>query len=449
MFPKNDNNIKVRDTILTINVVEKELVRAVKLQSKALKRTLYGLALVNKNYADLPDRPKDTTGLFEEIVCDFDNPDELQRILKPYSDRLLAATCRYEEAIQDFGKVIPFLPSYLPLPSPDALLGATEKPVMRDRLKDYDSTLVPRYQYMEKNDLPNLSELVKDFNYPVIIKPSGLAKALFVTRCNSLQELQERLEYTFLVINQAYEREQYPGKPALLVEEMMQGQMYSVDAYVTQEAEILCLPPIKVITAHSLGLPGFYGCQCLTTDLEEDEVQGAFTASKGAIRALNLTSTTTHIELFRTPEGWKIIEIAARIGGHRDYLYREAYGIEHFYNDLSLRMGKRPEMPTKQIGYAVALNIYAEQEGYIESITGLEQAREISSVVYLACHAEKGDIALFANNGGDAVIDGVLSNKDQKQLQKDIVAVQSLIKINVRKKERKARKNDYAVVQQL
>lgn len=437
--------MKNQDTILTINVVERELVQAVKMQSKSLKRTLRGLVLVNKNYAKQPNRPQDTTGLFEEIICDFDNPAELQKVLEPHKDRLLAVTCRYEEAIQDFGKVIPFLPKQLHTPSPISLLWATEKPLMRNRLKDYDSNLVPRYQYMEKDDLPNLTELVKDFHYPVIVKPSGLAKSLLVERCDTLQELKKCLAYTFNVINHAYAREQYPGKPAVLVEEMMQGEMYSVDAYVAHTGEVLCLPPIKVITAHSLGLPGFYGCQCITTYLEEEETQKAFAASKAAIRALNLRSTTTHIELFRTSQGWKIIEIAARIGGHRDYLYREGYDVEHFYNDLSIRMGKKPQMPTKQVGHSAALNIYAEDEGYIESITGLEQARELPSVIYLTSHAEKGDIALFANNGGDAIIDGMLSNKDPKQLQKDITTVRNIIKITIKRKEYKTRKSGYTV----
>ena len=145
------------------------------MHSKALKRPLRGLALINKNYANLSGRPQDTTGLFEEVICDFDNPAELQNS-KPYKDRLLAATCRYEEAIQDFGKVIPFLPKHLHTPTPTSLLWATEKPLMRDRLKEYDSNLVPRYQYMEKDDLPQLAELVKDFHFPVIVKPSGRQK---------------------------------------------------------------------------------------------------------------------------------------------------------------------------------------------------------------------------------------------------------------------------------
>lgn len=428
-----------RDTILTINVVEKELVRAVNMHSKTLKKNLKGLVLVNKNYVHQPGRPKDTTGLFQEIICDFDNPDELQTILKPYSDRLLAATCRYEEAIQDFGKVIPFLP-YIHTPSPASLLWSTEKPLMRDRLRNYNHALVPRYEYIEETDLPRLFEMVKNFHYPVIIKPSGLSKALLVSRCDTPQELKKRLSYTFRIINHAYAREQYPGKPGILIEEMIQGDMYSVDAYITPDGEIFCLPPVAVITAHSLGLPGFYGYQRnTTTNLEKNEVEAAFTACREAIKALNLSSTTAHIELFHTSQGWKIIEVAARIGGYRDALYREAYGIEHFYNDLRIRMGKKPKISRKQIAHAAALNIYANDEGYINTIVGIEEAKKIPSVISLSLNASKGDIALFSHSGGDPLITVILSNTDDNELRKDIAIVRALIKITVKRTQ-----NDYS-----
>ncbi len=437
-----------KDTILTINVVEKELVRAVKLLSKETKQPLQGLVLINKSYAVQPDRPIDTTGLFKEIICDFDNPDELQTVLKPYTERLLAATCRYEEAVQDFGKVIPFLPPHLHTPSPTSLLWATEKPLMRDRLKNYDINLVPRYQYMEEEDLSKLTELVKDFQFPVIVKPSGLARAVLVSRCNTLQELKNRLKYTFRIINHAYARAQYPGKPGVLVEEMIQGDMYSVDAYVSRDGEIFCLPPVKVITAHAMGLPGFYGVQRLTkTDLDEKDIQAAFAASQAAVKALNLSSTTSHIELFHTSQGWKIIELAARIGGLRDDLYREAYGIEHFYNDLTVRMGKKPQMPGKPISHAAAVCIYAEDEGYITSIVGIEEAKKIPSVISLSVDAEEGDIALFSQNGGYALISIILNNQDPQKLQKDIAAVRNLIKINVRKtKKDQAKENTFTLI---
>ncbi len=423
-----------RDTILTINVVEPALVRAVNMHSKAMGKDLKGVVLVHSGYADHPNRPKDTTGLFKEVISDFDKPDELQSALKPYADRLLAVTCRYEEAIQPFGKVIPFLP-YINTPSESALKWSTEKPLMRDRLKNYDPSLVPKYQYVEEKDIPRVRSLVEGFAFPVIIKPSGLSKALLVSLCKNEDELEDRLLHTFEVIHDVYARDQYPGKPAVLVEEMMQGDMYSVDAYVTKEGEISCLPLVRVVTAHFLGLPGFYGYHRIApvpTELPQKEVEAAFAAAKAAIRALNLSATTAHVELFHTPHGWKIIEVAARIGGYRDILYREAYGIEHFYNDLAVRMGMKPKMPGKPIGNAAVLNIYAEKEGFIESIEGLDEARQLDSVVFLEEHAGPGDVALFASNGGDLIVDGILSNKDPKQLQNDLARVRKLVKINLR-----------------
>jgi hypothetical protein len=421
-----------RDTILTINVVEPGLVRAVKLHSQTMGKELKGLVLVHTDYADQPGRPKDTSGLFKEIICNFDNPDELQTVLKPYQDKLLAVTCRYEEAIQPFRQVIPFLP-YIHTPSPSALLWSTEKPLMRDRLSNYDKNLTPKYQYMEMEDVPKLHELIKDFEFPVIVKPSGLSKALLVTRCDTLQELEDCLDRTFKIIQGVYSREQYPGKPGLLVEEMMQGEMYSVDAYVSYDGKISCLPLVKVITAHSVGLPGFYGYERITpVNLSIEDIESAFTACRSAIRALNLSSTTTHIELFRTENGWKIIELAARIGGYRDLLYRKVYGVEHFYNDLAIRMGMEPKMPGDPVAHAVVLNMYADEEGRIESIKGIEEARQLKSIVYLEPHAEADDFALFAANGGNPLVDGVLSNEDPKQLRADVDKVRELVKINVK-----------------
>jgi biotin carboxylase len=345
--------------------------------------------------------------------------------------------------MQPFGQVIPFLP-YIHTPSTAALLWSTEKPLMRDRLYNYDKRLVPKYQYMEVQDLPKLQQLTKGFKFPVIVKPSGLSKALLVTRCDSPQELKDCLAHTFQIIRNVYAREQYPGQPSVLVEEMMQGDMYSTDAYVTHDGQISCLPLVKVTTAHSVGLPGFYGYErSLPTGLSKAETAAAFKASRAAIKALNLSATTAHIELFHTADGWKIVELAARIGGYRDALYREAYGIEHFYNDLAIRMGQAPKLPGKPIAHAAVLNIYADLEGYIEAIEGLDEARQLPSVVWLNSHAQANDIALFASNGGNPLVDGILSNKDPGQLQKDISKVRELIKIKIKASKAAAGQSDF------
>jgi biotin carboxylase len=422
----------VKDTILTVNVVEPGLVRAVRLHSERLGKPLKGVVLVHKDYANQPGRPRDKTGLFKEIVCDFNNPNELQRAVRPYADNILAATCRVEETVQFFGKVLPFLP-YIHKPSESALSWSTEKPLMRDFLRNYDGSLVPQYQYMEASDVQRADKLIKDFAFPLIIKPAGLSKALLVTRNEDMKELRANLARTFDVINDVYQRLQSPGKPGVLVEEMMQGDMYSIDSYVSHDGRIWHLPPAKVITSHSLGLPGFYGYDTLLpSGLTEKETEVAFAAASAAIKALNLSTTTAHIELFHTRNGWKIIEIAARIGGFRDTLYREAYGIEHFYNDLAIHMGQEPDIPRELLRYTQAINIYAATEGRITSIEGIEEARELPGMAEIDVKIPPGELALFVTEGGDPVVKAVISNEDPKQLEKDARRVRELVRINVR-----------------
>ncbi|HEY8998745.1 MAG TPA: ATP-grasp domain-containing protein [Candidatus Saccharimonadales bacterium] len=423
----------MKDIVLSIDVVEPGLVNAVHLLSKELGRPLRGIILVHKDFVDYPGRPVDTTGLFEEIIVDFDDSDELQKVIKPFMDQILVVTTRYEDAIHHFSQLVPFVP-YVNTPTESSLIWSTEKPLMRDRLKAYDENLVPKYQRVESKDLAHWEELVKGFSYPVIVKPGSLWSSFLVTRCENKQELGECLESTFKIIEEVYGRLRRVTQPEVLIEEFMVGDMYSVDAYVSQEGIIECLPPIQVLTAESVGLPGLYGYRCIVpTKLSEEEVGKAHAAAKASVRALNLRATTAHIELFRTKDGWKIIELGARIGGYREDLYREAYGVEHHYNDLANRAGIKPKISHEVVRHARAENIYADEEGIIEAIEGLEEARELESAVYVKSHVEPGTMALSAGNGGDLIVDAILSNANLEQLEEDVAKLRTLIKIKVHK----------------
>jgi biotin carboxylase len=422
-----------KDIVISIGVVEPGLVHAVKLLREELGQPLKCIVLVDKAFANYPNRPMDTTGLFEEIVVDFNDADALQQIIKPLSERILLVTTRYEPAIGDLRKLIPFVP-YVQTPTETSLLWASEKPLMRDRLKTYDEKLVPKYERIGEKDLPRWQEVTENLTYPVIVKPASLWSSLLVTRCENEQDLGDCLEMTFRVIREIYDREVRSVEPLVLVEEIMEGDMYSTDAYVSASGEIECLPPVQVLTAASVGLDGLYGYRCIVpTSLSETEVTKAFDAAKASIRALNLRSTTAHVEMFQTKDGWKIIELGARIGGYREGLYREAYGIEHHYNDLLNRIGMPTKIARAVVRHARAENILSEEEGIIEAIEGLDEASELESVISIEAHAKPGDIALTASNGGDLIVDALLSNADLQKLEADVAALRKLIKIKVRR----------------
>jgi hypothetical protein len=218
------------------------------------------------------------------------------------------------------------------------------------------------------------------------------------------------------------------------VEEMIQGDMYSVDAYVGPTGNISCLPPIKVITSHSLGMPGFYAYRTIVPapDLTADDVAAANATCISAIKALNLSSSTAHIELYKTTAGWKIIEVGPRMGGCREYLYRGSYGVEHYQNDLAIRLGSDVTIPTDIIGYASGMSIYADNEGIIEAIDGIEEVKSMDSIIYFSNKIPVGGMAHSSSNGGTSVIAAVVTGKDLAELDANFAKVRQLITIHTK-----------------
>jgi hypothetical protein len=96
-------------------------------------------------------------------------------------------------------------------------------------------------------------------------------------------------------------------------------------------------------------------------------------------------------------------------------------------------MGMQPKMHGDPISNANGFQIYADEEGVIESIEGVEEAMQLESTVWMHMLAKPGDRAEFADKGGNTIVDGVLSNKDPEQLARDLARVRELVKINVKK----------------
>ena len=94
---------------------------------------------VKFKYFLMTDRPaanqkeKEVHQDFDQVlICNFDSEKSITEALRPYKDRLLAATCRSEAMIPFFQKVIPHIP-YLRTPTTQSLEWSTNKIKMRRR----------------------------------------------------------------------------------------------------------------------------------------------------------------------------------------------------------------------------------------------------------------------------------------------------------------------------
>ena len=169
------------------------------------------------------------------------------------------------------------------------------------------------------------------------------------------------------------------------------------------------------------------------TTLRTKSKEKAQDAAEKAVHALGLRSTTVHIELIRTEEGWKIIEIGPRIGGFRHNMYELSYGINHAANDIMIRIPRKPKIQRKVLGHTAVFKIYPKEPGIIKTMTGIKKIQELKSFYQIKVNKQVGDKAISAANGGKSAFNLTLFNEDRSKLLADIRRMEQAIKITTKK----------------
>lgn len=418
-------------TIIAVDRAEARLGESVRMLEKMYNLETKRVLLVNNAFRNSPAYKGNETGdYFKEIVCDFSSKDELTDALKPYVNDEVIFNCRMEESFKDYQRLFSFFPK-AKVQSKRALENSTEKSKMRRAMVDKYPEISPKFIRIEQ--LADFNEgSIASFKYPVMVKPNGLYSSFLVQKCSSYEEVKAAVELSFREMAAVYERTYGNGQPSLVIEEFMEGQMYSIDAYVGPAGEIWCLPLIRVITAAELGLDGYYSYRHIVpVDLTKDEIAEAESCARKAVDAVDLKISSVHVEMYKTQDGWKIIELAPRSGGYRQDLYYQAYGIEHYLNDLLIHYGKEPDITPKWHKHAAGFNIFADTEGVIKAIHGVEEAKKCQSVVKIGLYAKPGNKAVFNSKGGDFLVDGILSNEDPEQLEADMKRIRELVRFDV------------------
>ncbi|MBP9667357.1 ATP-grasp domain-containing protein [Candidatus Saccharibacteria bacterium] len=362
----------------------------------------------------------------------FDSPLAIRMALKKYGDRLLAITCQYENAIPYFEKIVPHVP-YLDTPTQSSLDWSTDKIMMRKMLQSYDKTLTPKFTVVKDMSEDAISKIEKKVGYPLVIKPSGLAQSLLVSVAYDKNDLVQNLTKTLKAIEKTYKSRMGRGSPRILVEQLMDGGMYSIDVYVNGRGNTYTTPPVHVKTGRAVGFDDFFGYQRLTpTRLLKTHIDDANQAAIKAVKALGLRSTTAHVELIRTNDrSWKIIELAPRMGGYRHPMYMHSFGINHILNDILIRVPQKPIIHKKARGYTAVFNIYAKKEGKLSSITGIPKVKKLNSFKSITIDKLPSDDLKFAKNGGTPVIVLTLFNTIRSDLMADIRRMEAGLVINV------------------
>lgn len=425
-----------KDTIAFVMGLRATAVDEIRAYEKRIGKEFNILYIQDAKY---PISPK-ISGYDELLVIDFSSPVKIEESLLPYHDRLLAITCTNDDNIARFAKIIPNVP-YLRTPTSESLTWATDKFEMRRRFRVYDSTITPRFTQVKENTKEERDRAIAKVGFPLIIKPTNLGGSLFVDVCYHEEELKKALTNGFRKLKTAYKNDKRLETPRIIVEQYIDGDMYSIDSYVNSRGEVYHCPLVRVKTGRDIGHKDFFGyLQITPTVLKTETIDKAKDVAEKAIHALGLRSCSAHTELIKVDTDWKVVEVGPRIGGARDTLYNLSCDIEHSLNDIKIRIPEKPIIPKKCKGYAAYMKWFAHKEGVIREMKGIKKIEQLESFHRISVLKKVGDKAVFASNGGRAVFILYLYNEDRSGLLADIRRIEQMVEVKVTRNVKKIEK---------
>jgi hypothetical protein len=395
--------------LLVINYASRGLISAVRqLRTQPNFKNLGLLVITNKaKYmsADDVDLP------LKVIKTNFQ--ERLGAELEQYSDKIAGVICRGDRNIQYLRKVVPLLSGNVHSASEESLKISTDKQLMRQVFADNYPEISPKF--IEVHSPAESEEIEKRVGLPVILKPANLASSLLIRACYSSAQLESSLKDMFAHIEEVYAGEGRTERPKIIAEQLLEGDFYSIDVYILNNELFYC-PPVRYVPASQIGVDDFFLYKrFMPSGLSEEEIIQANAATKKAIKSVGLDYSSAHVELIRTSDGWKIIELGPRIGRFRHVMYQQAYGINHILNDVKIHLGLKPALNTELEKHCAAYSLYPYKEGILSKIEGLDYLKKQPEIMNLKISTQLGISCQFAKNGGHAVGEFIVVSKDKQR----------------------------------
>ena len=257
----------------------------------------------------------------------------------------------------------------LPAISESAAFRATDKFAMREALF---SAGVPVPLFFAVRTYVEYQQVVAQLGAPCwIIKPadSSGSRGVHLVSSTLSVDAQERLFADSL----SYSRS---GK--VMVEEFMTGPEISVESLTIHgETQILAITDKLIV-----GNGNFTEIGHTQPSALPQEVQNAVcTVVKKTVQAIGIDYSPSHTELKITPDGPKVVEIGARMGGDNitTHLVPLSTGIDMVAACIDIALGQ-PVKPYILKPNNAAIRYFQPPAGVIRSICGVDEARKLPGV---------------------------------------------------------------------
>ncbi|MDM1012208.1 ATP-grasp domain-containing protein [Clostridium perfringens] len=275
--------------------------------------------------------------------------------------------------------------------SENTAINATNKAVMRECLKLQN---VPIPQFYRVSNEEEYLNIIKKFKNKCIVKPadnSGSRGINLLSNLNDKDNVKKAFHYSKF----------YSRSGEVLIEEYMEGPEVSVE---TLSIDGVCYV-IQITDKLTTGAPYFVEMGHSEPSLLSEEIKAEIIKiTKQAVKAIGIENGPSHTEIKITKNGPKIVEIGARLGGDNitTHLVPLSTGVDMVECCIKIALGEKPDF---QIKYekGAAIRYLKTKNGVINSIVGVEEAKEVSGVKQVSIVQNIGEEAKKIKSSVDRV----------------------------------------------
>ena len=272
----------------------------------------------------------------------------------------------------------------LPGNSPTAAMNARSKFQMREALQSA-GVPVPKFRLITGEE--SLIQACRELTLPAVLKPEWGADSEWVTRVeNANHALKIYRE------NRGRARVQdslYPYPPARFVlEEFLSGPEVSVEGVVVNGQVTL----YAIIDKAKMDDGSFIERGETTPSRFPPVVQNAIRDMVfSGVKAQGLTNSGIHAEVKITPNGPRIVEIGARMGGDCiQPLVKRVYGINLAEENIRVALSMPVRAPVHSKGWGISTTLVPEQPGLVR-IKPVRYAKRNNKVIEIVYTKQNGD----------------------------------------------------------
>lgn len=317
--------------------------------------------------------------------------------------QIIGVTCWTEIDVELVAKISTALK--LPGLSAEAALRCRNKYEMRKALQSVPEVL-PLYKRV--TSLEELKLALMDIGYPSIIKPTGASgsKGIFKLEC------AEDTKIAFMELQRIAQPDYDPVfrqfGPEFIVEEYVEGPEFSVEGFVSN-GKVHVVAVIDKLTTDPYHLEYRH---ITPPHMDDIKVKILTENTIKVVDTLGLNHCAFHLEAKLSPNGFKLIEIAARpAGGYlSSHLVPLSTGIDFFKQVVKVSLGEELMIDSQKNLYSGIRFILAEKEGEFKGLKDFESILTDANIEHLFLEQSIGSqIELPPKHFGKQVVAAVVA----------------------------------------